>query len=88
MTIVLLGAAVKWLMRSNAILEERIEQIEKNKEAKVGVFESQDAQTSCEEKRSVCTQSMCTYNRRLTQPRFVVLAERETEPVIVEEIRA
>ena len=35
MTIVLLGAAVKWLMRSNDILEERIETIEKTRKLRL-----------------------------------------------------
>jgi hypothetical protein len=80
-TIVLLGVAVRWLMSSNATLAERVSQLEKVN-AEGCEFENKDSQTELEKRRSVCIQSMCTYSRKLTQPRFVVLAERETEPFI------
>ena len=75
--ILFLGLSVKWLMREQAILKESITEFEE----RINKYESEKV---CE-RRSVCTQSMCTYNRRVAQPRFVVLAERETEPFVMKE---
>ena len=73
MVVLLLGVAVKWLMHAKDILNERIAKLENERVCG---------------RRSVCTQSMCTYNRKVTQPRFVVLGERETEPFVMNEFAA
>ena len=80
MIVLLLGLAVKWLMHAKAILNESITEFQE----RITKFESERV---CG-RRSVCTQSMCTYNRKVTQPRFVVLAERETEPFVMKEFAA
>ena len=80
MIVLLFGLAVKWLMHSKAILEESITELEE----RITKFESEKV---CE-RRSVWTQSLCTYNRKVTQPRFVMLAERETEPFVMKEFAA
>jgi len=77
MIVLFLGLAVKWLMCEQAILKRSITELE----ARITKYESKKV---CE-RRSVCTQSMCTYNRKVTQPRFVVLHERETEPFAMKE---
>ena len=84
MMIILLFAAVVILMRSKTILVGQLSEEKKNSHAaevaaEIIINKAAEA-AEAKKQRHVCSQSMCTYNRRLTVPRFVVLNERETEP--------
>ena len=81
MMVILLFAAVVILMRSKTILVEQLSEEKKNSYAAAVAAEIIiNKAAEGKKQRHVCSQSMCTYNRRLTVPRFVVLNERETEP--------